>query len=173
MSRAKRERRTLRAQTRALCQRIIAGLRGRLKAEASAVLEQFPHHRRPCHTCAFNPATDGDAGFDTTVWGLAEAIVHDRPFYCHENLPKTANGEWVFDPAVARLCAGGVMLTDRRAAKRAILEALVERPVRDALVDGVGEFFPCLAGRRAVPGTTAAQVTAALPEQTRAVRGIG
>lgn len=140
---AKRHRRDDRAKVRGYLERVITRLRALLKREAPAVLAAAPDHRRPCHTCAFNPGTDRMQGFDTTVLGLASAIEQGNPFFCHEPLPKGSTGDWEFDPAKAQLCAGYAMLRGALPdAKRAIVRAITDRELTDDQADALRARMP-------------------------------
>ena len=90
----------------------------------------------PCHSCAFNPSTDTWRGFEKTTLGLMDAIREDRTFYCHEQLPRTPNGDWYFDPTLpppAR-CRGWEAIAAHPETKRAAYAAIqfVGRPPRPA-----------------------------------------
>jgi hypothetical protein len=110
---------------------LIVELRKILKRVAPGYYRRFPNAGRPCHTCAFNPATDNDQGFDSTIGGLMRCIYDDQPFYCHENIPwKKPTEEWTPEDhrhfkEHAQLCSGFAILLcpdANRDAKRALIK---------------------------------------------------
>ena len=121
-----------RAYIRRWCEAYIALLRAMLKSAWPAIKKDFPQSRPPCHSCAFNPGTDSWPGFEKTVSGLMFAIKDDTPFYCHEGFPQDDDGEWVFDPAKAQLCAGYAAIANDPHLKAAQVKAMhkVGRPPR-------------------------------------------
>jgi len=113
-----------------ILKRVIVEFRAILKRVAPAHYERFPNAGRPCHSCAFNPSTDGWQGFDTTVNGLLKCVLNDQPFYCHEGIPwKKPIADWTADDHRQlrdhkQLCAGFAILLEPEAnteAKRVIL----------------------------------------------------
>jgi hypothetical protein len=68
------------------------------------ILKRNPPKDRPCSHCAFNPKTDSEVGFLSTVWSLMQAAMNDRPFFCHRNMP-TVDGEYKPDPTKMIPCA--------------------------------------------------------------------
>ena len=113
-----------RAYIRRWCEEYIALLREMLKSAWPAIKKDFPQHSPPCHSCAFNPGTDSWPGFEKTALGLMFAIKDDTPFYCHEGFSQDDDGEWVFDPAKAQLCAGYAAVANDPNLKAAALKAV-------------------------------------------------
>lgn len=98
----------------AMLSTFIANLRVIFKRRAKEQYRRFPKMKPPCHTCAFNPATDSWVGADATAWSLAQAIRDLKPFYCHDGM-KIVDGN--YDPRTLdhpmKMCAGyGVVLGD-------------------------------------------------------------
>lgn len=89
------------------------------------LLKKNPPKDSPCSTCAFAPRTDSWEGFDATIWGLIQAVMHRRPFYCHKNM-KTVDGEYKPDLSKAIPCAGYEAIRHCPEAADAIMEAAVE-----------------------------------------------
>lgn len=157
--RARRERGKVRDDVRGWCERIVGSLRRLLKVRAPAYYAAQPDAPRPCHTCAFNPATDTHRGFDATIMAFSEAVVRDQTFYCHDNLPKDPVAGWLFDPRTAVPCAGWLIVKDGPEAARAVVRGFMEQAdLPDAVADRIAPFFtetfpmtrmPCLA-----PGVT-------------------
>lgn len=164
---ARRERQSTARAVRAMLMRVLVGLRAILRARAPAYYEARPDAPRPCRTCAFNPGTDHDRGFDSTIWGLSRAIVVGAPFYCHDNQPRDATGEWTFDPRIAQRCAGyevvmGDVVVCRRAVVRGMLDlpGLADDAKADAALEFVQDLMPCAPQRKAAVGVTAEVVRA-------------
>jgi hypothetical protein len=125
----------------------VVELRAILKRVAPMHYQEFPNAGRPCHSCAFNPATDNWQGFDTTVNGLMKCVLENQPFYCHENIPwKKPIEEWTTEDhrqfkEHAQLCSGFAILLrpDANAdAKRALLKVAKEhgRELREVVESG-------------------------------------
>ena len=55
---------------------------------------KLPPGQSPCHSCAFNPSTDGWPGFQSTMLGIIESIDKGTKFVCHEGLPTDEKGQW-------------------------------------------------------------------------------
>ncbi len=89
--------------------------------------------KRPCHTCAFNPATDSWRGADTTAIALMRAIANDQPFYCHEPFERVKSG-WKFDPAKAELCGGYAAVVGDPATKDAFVRSIAGPDLPDDVV---------------------------------------
>jgi hypothetical protein len=150
VSRTKRERRQQKAELLALLRAVIHRLRRILKSEAPAHYSRFPDARRPCHSCAFNPGTDHDRGFDATVVHLVDALLAGRPFFCHEPLPYEAGRGWQF-PSLEELratpwltertvpCAGWWIVKDHPEARRAFARASADRVLSDAEADRLAD----------------------------------
>jgi hypothetical protein len=117
-----------RGYVRRVLQAFIEELRAILKRRGPELYAQFPEVRRPCHTCAFNPATDCWRGADTTAARLMDAIERDQPFYCHENLPYVRGVGWVPVPAKMRLCAGWFAVMGHPETKSAFTRAVMKVP---------------------------------------------
>ena len=95
------------------------------------ILKRRGAPRPPCHTCAFNPATDDWRGFEKTMVNLMESIHHGRPFVCHEGLPRDPTGQWCLRTGeMPPLCAGYEAIKDDPETKRAALEVLKGLPVQ-------------------------------------------
>ena len=105
------------------CEEYMALLREILKSAWPTIKDDFPQHSPPCHTCAFNPATDSWIGFERTVTSLMDAIKDDQPFFCHEGHPRDESGFQV-DPAKAELCAGYSAVADHPQIKGAAAKAI-------------------------------------------------
>jgi hypothetical protein len=101
----------------------IVELRKILRRRSPEYYAEFPNARRPCHTCAFNPATDEWRGADTTALALQKAIAADQPFYCHEPFERTKDG-WKFDRTTAVLCGGYAVVVGDPETKRAFVRSI-------------------------------------------------
>ena len=89
---------------------------------APGIFARFPNSGRPCVSCALNPETDAWEGWDSTAFGLMQAVEHCQPFLCHK--ARLVSGQYV---PKQRLCAGfSVLLADLPAARRAICEAAID-----------------------------------------------
>lgn len=120
---AKRERRRKDRSVHELLHAFVVELRRILRRRAPAHYARFPNARRPCHSCAFNPATDAWKGADTTAFALQKAIASDQPFYCHEPFERTADG-WKFDRQKAVLCGGYAIVAGDPETKRAFVRSI-------------------------------------------------
>lgn len=136
---AKRVRRTRSeadsAYVRAVLGAFMENMQALFKERAVAEYEAFPGMRRPCRTCAFNPSTNGWQGADSTAWGLFQALMNDRPFYCHNEqaggvlyTPLRAEaGDDVYDEGDMVMCGGwAVVGFDKEAARKAFDEAVLK-----------------------------------------------
>lgn len=107
-------------------------LRAVLKRVGPDLYRKFPDAPRPCHTCAFNPATDGWQGADMTAYTLMEAIRDGRPFYCHENIPWEKPTElWTTEEIQhymqhRKLCAGYAAVAGEPETKTAFVRAALK-----------------------------------------------
>lgn len=115
-----------RAYIRRWCVAYIGRMRAILKRTWPDLKQKFPNHRSPCHTCAFNPATDSWPGFEKTVTGLMFAIEDGKPFYCHDKMPQDDDGQWQMDPDHAQLCTGWAALAGEPGLKSVAVAALRE-----------------------------------------------
>lgn len=147
----------VRARVMALLLGVVTKLRAIVKREEPAYYKKFPNARRQCHTCAFRPETDTHRGADTTLTSLSRAILMSESFFCHANLPRGEDGDWMYDPKKARWCAGyGVLMQTgvHQEAQRAILSEFAGRDPKDQDVADLSEFvgraLPC--GERTVVG---------------------
>lgn len=136
--RAKAERRRLEASVHEVLMGYIAELRRILKRRGPEMRERFPGARPPCHTCAFNPATDDWKGADATALALLRAFAKDQPFYCHEPLERGPDG-WKFDPERAVLCGGYGAIVGDPEVKTAFVRSL-----RPDLPDDVAVTVQCI-----------------------------
>lgn len=121
--RAKAARRRLEARVHEVLVGYVAELRRILRRRGPEQRKQFPNARPPCHTCAFNPATDSWAGADSTALALQKAIAADQPFYCHEPFERTSEG-WKFARDKAVLCAGYAPVAGDPDTKRAFVRSI-------------------------------------------------
>lgn len=121
--RAKQVRRKRDRAVTDLLHAFIVELRRILRRRSTDYYRRFPDARRPCHTCAFNPATDSWKGADTTAFALQKAIAADEPFYWHEPLERIPGG-WKFDPAKAVLCGGYAAIVGDPETKRAFVRSI-------------------------------------------------
>jgi hypothetical protein len=116
----------------------VVELRRILRRRSPDYYRRFPDARRPCHTCAFNPATDSWKGAENTAFALQKAIAADEPFYCHEPFERTADG-WKFDREKAVLCGGYAAVVGDPDTKRAFVRSI--RPgLTDAQADEVSGY---------------------------------
>jgi hypothetical protein len=79
---------------RATLGRAMTFLRGEYAPRLKAELSEFPKMTLPCDTCAFRTSTDDWNGFERTVAGVVVALLTNRSFYCHHNLPVDEHGQW-------------------------------------------------------------------------------
>lgn len=127
-AKAARQEQTLRV--RRYLRAFVVELRRILKRRAPEQYALFPKMKRPCHSCAFNPATDSWRGADATAVALMRAIATDSPFYCHEPMERVADG-WRFDPERAELCAGYAVVAGDPATKLAFTRGVLGPDVPD------------------------------------------
>jgi hypothetical protein len=120
---SKRNRQQMRRHVSAVLHAFILELRRIFKRAAPEQYRRFPNQRRPCHSCAFNPATDSWVGADATANNLRLALEQDEPFYCHQNMP-IRNG--CYDPTGVELefCAGWLVILGEPDTKDAFLRAV-------------------------------------------------
>lgn len=111
---------------RRVCRQFLRNLRAIYVRVAPEMAKRFPKARKPCHSCAFNPSTDRWQGMESTAWKLAQAIRHDQPFYCHENLPYMRGFGWIPVKKKLRLCASWATIMNDPAVKTAFEKAAVE-----------------------------------------------
>lgn len=90
----------------------------------------------PCSTCAFAPKTDSWEGFEATIWGLIQAVMHRREFYCHRNM-ESVDGEYKIDLTKALPCAGYEAIRHCPEALDAIQEAAVESEPMQNIASGM------------------------------------
>jgi hypothetical protein len=65
------------------------------RRHAPAYYRANPDARRPCHSCAFNPRTNGWKGMDVTADNLRKSLANGTTFSCHQGLPwRTPMHEW-------------------------------------------------------------------------------
>lgn len=169
MSRAKDERREIRAQDKAELDRLLLEGMRRLRVimanKLKARLGADPEARKPCHTCAFRSSTDVMQGFDTTAVLLLGALMGGKPFYCHED-PQTGepfpliNGSYGVQEAMAvgdpvDTCAGWEAVKDSTPddIARIFAEVILGRPLKfgetaivDHLRENMSKFSDELAG---------------------------
>ncbi len=82
-----------RKATRRLCQRVLRSfltdVQARFKKLAPTYFREHPDARRPCATCAFNPATNAMRGWEKTAIGLIDVCEGKKlEFRCHTGSPK-------------------------------------------------------------------------------------
>lgn len=150
--------RAQRRQVRQLLLQYIRELRGILRRVAPGRYREFPNHARPCHTCAFNPKTDGWRGMELTAYTLMKCFRDDVPFHCHEGIPwRKPIAQWTPEEIThfrehAKLCAGYATVMNVPETKDAFLVAAlkvngVEKPSQEALalamsaIAGAGDFL--------------------------------
>ncbi len=124
---ARRQRSIRVAEMRRILRLYIGELRGILKRRAPSLYRRFPNMIRPCHSCAFNPATDSWQGFEKTALGHQKALATDAPFYCHQGMAIGRDGE--YDPATARglvPCGGWAAVVGEPETKMVYLKAIVD-----------------------------------------------
>ncbi len=127
---------------RALLLRYWERVRGILRQEAPGHYQRFPDAPRPCHTCAFNPGTDGMTGMDSTALNLIDALHEGIPFICHRGLPRNPEGHWYYpqedllEPWLTRQpCAGWWVVKDNPEARRAFARACRSDELAPAFAD--------------------------------------
>lgn len=140
--RAKAVRRRHETQVHQVLMGYVAELRRILKRRGPEMRKRFPAARPPCHTCAFNPATDSWRGADSTALALIRAFAKDQPFYCHEPFERRPDG-WKFDREKAVLCAGYAAIVGDPAVKTAFVRSL-----RPDLPDDIAVAVQCIVDRR-------------------------
>jgi hypothetical protein len=133
----------------------IVELRVILRRVAPEYYRLFPNAGKPCHTCAFNPATDDWRGSETTANTLMQCLRDDQPFHCHEGIPWTKPvEEWTAEEIQhymrnRKLCAGYAIVSStvgnaNRDAKLAFLRGAVKADAKDlasACIPGAGDVF--------------------------------
>jgi len=123
-----------RRQMRRIWSRFHQHLRGIFRQRAPGHYARFPENPRPCHTCAFNPGTDGERGYDATAMNLMDALLAGRPFFCHQPLPRDPVKGWLMPwdqidlksndlSPFTQPCAGWWVVHDDPEARRAFVRA--------------------------------------------------
>ena len=119
----------------------------------------------PCHSCAFNPATDHWPGFAATVSGVMTSLEKVTPFVCHEHMPQGADGQWFLEPGkpMPPRCAGFEAVKGDPEVERAGLIATAQaggaeaapRTMRRIISQRIGRLVARRQGRMVPRGTSA------------------
>jgi hypothetical protein len=76
---------------RQLVRRVLAlfmeDLQATFRRRAAGRCKPFLRANPPCHSCAFNSATNGARGFESTANNVRAALAERRPFFCHQGFP--------------------------------------------------------------------------------------